>query len=67
MPQIDPKIAERRQVFDVLEAISVQFPRDFVISFNTTYNEGTSYNLIYFEKYVAAFCLKNTSERLQFS
>ena len=40
--QIDPEGVERFGVFVVFEAISVQFPQDYVISSNTIINERTT-------------------------
>ena len=61
MPQIDPELSEK--VFVVLDALFVQFPRDFVLKTNTikstTKNELCIRN---FEENVAAFCFKNTSK-----
>ena len=41
MPSFDPEIIEKIDVFVVFDAISVQFPRDFVSSSNIINNEKT--------------------------
>ena len=35
MPQIDPELSKILTFFVILDAISVQFPRDFVLGSNT--------------------------------
>ena len=66
MPQIDPELSKTFKVFVVLDAISVQFPKDFVLSSNkinsTTKERAMNY---IFEENVAAVCFKYTSEWLQ--
>ena len=57
---IDLEVVEKFDDFVVFDAISVQFPKVFVISSITLNNERTSY-AIHFEENVAAFCFKNTN------
>ena len=61
MPQVDNKNVEKIEVFVVFDAISVQFPREFIICFNAINNKRTRLASIFEEK-VAAFCSKTTSE-----
>ena len=59
MPQINPELS----VFVVFDAISVHYPRDFVLSFNTinsTTTERAMQNI--FEENIAVCFFKNTSE-----
>ena len=55
MPQIDPEIVEKFHVFVVFDAISVQFPRDFVICSNTINNEKLSYAAHFLERTLQRF------------
>ena len=67
-PEIDTELSKKNEVFVDFDAISIQFLRDFVLSFNTI-NSATEQRAMHciFEKNVAAFCFKNSSERLQSS
>ena len=60
--QIDTEIVENLEVFIVFDAISVQFPKEFVIRSNTINNEKPSFAMVFSEENVAAFCFKNTSK-----
>ena len=57
--EIDLEVVEKFDDFVVFDAISVQFPRVFVISSITLNNERTSYAIHFFEENFAAFCFKN--------
>ena len=50
------------EVIAVFDSIFVQFPRDFVRSFNTNKNKRASYSLSFSKRTLQRFYFKNTSE-----